>query len=233
MSDKIPVGIATIVNHGHFERCVESLNKQLLNPEIWVVANTHRVENNVYEYESLHRIDQAFYFEKNLGVAGSWNYLINTFLAEGADYVVITGDDILFTDKSSLNHFKDAVEKDPTHVYYAYNRGFSLFCITKEVWQKVRGFDEGFWPGYYEDNDYYRRMMLAGVGWIGLHFETEHIGSASINSDNVLRSLNQTYFPQNKNRYIAKWGGEPHKETFTIPFNGGAEYPAIGGDRIC
>jgi hypothetical protein len=76
-------------------------------------------------------------------------------------------------------------------------------------------------PQYFADNDYYRRLRLAGYEIIdtGLGV-THHCGaSATIKSDRRRAVMNSATFNLYGEYYRRKWGGTPDKETFTKPFN--------------
>lgn len=78
-------------------------------------------------------------------------------------------------------------------------------------------------PQYYADNDYYRRIRLAGYEIINTELAvTHHNVSSTIKSDPARLYINGITFPLYKRYYEKKWGGEPGKETFSTPFNGNA-----------
>jgi len=83
--------------------------------------------------------------------------------------------------------------------------------------------DVGLWdtnlPQYFSDNDYYRRIALAGYEKIETGIPVDHTPSTTINSDPELKFLNGVTFPLYEQYYTQKWGGKPGKEIFKIPFN--------------
>ena len=95
----------------------------------------------------------------------------------------------------------------------------SLCALNLEMIADVGGYDTIF-PKYFCDNDHTRRMRLAGWETIDSGINTNHIGSQSILSDPKAKFLNDVTFPLYRQYYIRKWGGEPDRETFTVPFNG-------------
>ena len=76
-----------------------------------------------------------------------------------------------------------------------------------------------FFPAYYEDNDYARRAMLAGVlsctamNGIYFHFWSRTIKQGSGGSTDK-------YFQENKKFYQRKWGGDFLSEKYQKPFGG-------------
>lgn len=94
----------------------------------------------------------------------------------------------------------------------------NLCLYKRSVFEKIGYIDVNFYPAYYEDNDYARRAINAGLksctvlNSFYFHFwsRTIHQGSGgSTGSD----------FNKNKNFYITKWGGDFGGETYSIPFN--------------
>jgi hypothetical protein len=84
------------------------------------------------------------------------------------------------------------------------------------VWVEVGEFDEGYWPAYYEDLDWNRRTRLRNVPWSDLGLATEHVGSGTRLADPALQCLVELTYPLNERRYVAKWGGAPEAEEFSV-----------------
>ncbi len=78
----------------------------------------------------------------------------------------------------------------------------AVLAIRKEVWNALGGFDEGFYPGYFEDSDLCLRLKRAGYRVlyqprsVAIHHESGAIGQASLN--------HYKYFHRNRLRYVAK-----------------------------
>ena len=84
--------------------------------------------------------------------------------------------------------------------------------------------DVGLWdqnlPWYHSDEDFYRRVTLAGYEAIDTCIDVNHDYSQTIKSDPVLNFLNAQTFDLYRDYYVKKWGGLPDHEKFTMPFNG-------------
>ncbi len=76
-------------------------------------------------------------------------------------------------------------------------------------------------PQYFSDNDYYRRMRLAGYEIIDTGLPVTHHANASatIKSDAKRGFLNSITFPLYREYYRRKWGAYPPDEHFTRPFD--------------
>jgi GT2 family glycosyltransferase len=160
----------------------------------------------------------------NLGVAPSWNKFIKDAIKDGFDAVIVANDDIRLYE-GSLEKFINAL-KSYEFVSFAGQNAFSFFGLRLSVVDKVGYFDEAFWPAYYEDNDYNMRLKLAGVE---MHIVLEpsyfHAQSATLGKFNSERKLMHHHnFRKNTEYYIKKWGGLPHNETYTEPFDGQENY---------
>lgn len=97
-----------------------------------------------------------------------------------------------------------------------------LACYNPKAYQEIGGYDTNL-PAYFSDNDWYYRLDLAGWERINTGIEVGHgpdgNGSQTINSDPYLKAVNGITFPLYRQYYVAKWGGEPGKEKFRVPFN--------------
>lgn len=99
---------------------------------------------------------------------------------------------------------------------------FSCFVISREC-HKWFQFDEGFIPAYHEDNDFHRRLKLAGFGEkiFGLNVPFLHYGSGTLKANPRMQESWPARFGKCQQYYIEKWGGLPGSETFQVPFNQG------------
>jgi hypothetical protein len=185
-----------------------------------------------------------------MGCAESWNVGVKDAIARGFDKILILNNDIVIHQdaiKQLLKRFKkgdvgmvtcmdvkgqcnniptalfELNSRDFKGIPEAPNPNFSAFMISKECYEKVGEFDEGFEKAYHEDNDWHRRMMLCNENAIvlptALFF---HFGSGTQNNaDGIGRPIvSGEQFNKNLQYYISKWGGdhEGNKETLSVPF---------------
>lgn len=118
--------------------------------------------------------------------------------------------------------------------------GFTWAAVNRELIETIGLIDEhSFFPIYFDDNDYYRRCMVAGVEWIedsgSIHGADGHGASLTILSDQAARSGNSRSFTQNSYEYQLKWGGKPGDEQHSSPWNSGmpvwATRPSVNNRR--
>lgn len=97
------------------------------------------------------------------------------------------------------------------------------FVLTPQLIAKVGCLDENFFPGYYEDNDYYHRIVQSGANVPTIALQANHDRSSTLNSSTKFKKKNQYTFHKNYQYYIEKWGGTPGQEKYKTPF--GKDYP--------
>lgn len=151
----------------------------------------------------------------NLGVAGSWNHIIK--MRPKARWWAIFNFDLIPGpgDLERLEEHMDTVGG------VAMLSSFSAFALDRDAVQRAGMFDESFSPAYFEDNDFARRCELAGVSVVGLPSGAMHRNSSTLSLSQEAREGNHRTFSENRDLYVSKWGGLPHREVYTTPFDRG------------
>lgn len=188
--------------------------------------------------------------ETNTGCGGGWNQGVKYALDNGFTHIIIANNDVLFspfTIQALYNRMKrdprvllcsavDVIKEIPIPQLVlgedqdvnhkpdteAPHPNFSLFMITPETIEKVGWFDEGFFPAYFEDNDYHYRLKLAGGTDCAIANTTAvfiHYGSRTQNQNVAAPIVPGNMFNSNRDFFIRKWGGAPGNERFTHPYN--------------
>lgn len=170
---------------------------------------------------------------RNIGCAGAWNVICEWAAPRNLPVVILNDDCAVAADT-----FKQMlVTPGPT---FLCARGFSCFRLDPAIYRRIGRFDEEFYPAYFEDTDYRRRCALAGITideWSCEEIEIIAPGrtrtpSGIIHGKHAADGSYQGWlgeklawfwsrYEANKQRYAAKWGGPPGKETFSTPFNRG------------
>lgn len=100
---------------------------------------------------------------------------------------------------------------------------FSCYTLGENVINHVGYFDEEISPGYgyFEDNDYYRRMTLAGFRLeIAEGCMVTHGGSSTIKKlSQHDRAEHNRKFTLAQANFVKKWGGTPGRERYTRPYD--------------
>lgn len=128
----------------------------------------------------------------NLGVAASWNLGIKLFPHHTRWF--FSSNDMVYH-PGALEMLATA-ERDEITLSDKFPY-WQTFAIGDMVVDKIGLFDEGFYPAYFEDTDYQRRAVAAGVGMTSLPLAISHDNSSTINSDPHLMGKNATTFAYN------------------------------------
>lgn len=151
-------------------------------------------------------------YPQNIGVAASWNLGLDC----GADYTIICSQSCRLT-HIPLSAICDKITSlnNPYGVYFG-GQGYHFIAIGRALVDLIGNFDENFWPGYGEDDDYTHRMQLAGVGYV----DDGECGVTSIGWGIQKRSGvlgNLQWVGRIRSYYEHKWGSIPGH--FPTPFN--------------
>ena len=154
--------------------------------------------------------------ESNLGVAGSWNYLIEKGISNGYNYFLILNDDIILKkdEESIYNIILKYGSDNFIRSEQFYN--WSAFILSKNIYLRIGRFDIGFVRCYFEDNDYEYRMKLENIPIV---YDKELNAEVYRNSMTIQKEPYLNNFNNNMNYYISKWGGMPNEEKYNTPFN--------------
>jgi GT2 family glycosyltransferase len=134
----------------------------------------------------------------NLGVAGSWNLGIKSFPYAHRWFIV--SNDVVFR-SGALEKLATARRDEITLTADAPN--WQAFALGDEAVTDLGLFDEcGFYPAYFEDNDYMRRAQFAGVNIRKLDLDLTHDNSSTIKAG--YQSKNEKTFFANQRLYQAK-----------------------------
>lgn len=192
---------------------VEALDwycENLPNTEILILDNGEQdipcLTEKVWIWES----------EVNLGVAGSWNFLIQKAIQGGEQNFLILNDDIILQ-KSELEIDALIAMGSPNTFHRPrpfYN--WSAFILRKSIFDAVGEFDTNFEKCFFEDNDYEYRMKLKGVQ---IKYEDGLAPEVYRNSMTIQKDPLLGGYIENRDYYIQKWGGLPNEETYKKPFD--------------
>ena len=217
---KITVLVPTLTRFDLLDRFIISLNKQTKKAdELIIIDNSN---GQCYQYPGADIVKA-----NNIGVAGAWN--IGLKKADPNGLLIICNDDNVLK-PNAIEELVKLAENNPEAPFLASaGGGFSFFALRpKMAIENVGYFDEGYFPAYYEDNDYHYRMQLAGYdNFICTDQELYEMGvdgnaSQTVNgiqTPDIIKEYIHAGFKSNQYRYICKWGGLPGKEKFDKPFN--------------
>jgi len=206
----VNVCIPTLNSYEELDRCIHSLRSNTVDK---IVVLDNGLGHVPASLPNLRYIKSPY----NYGVAKSWNLMIGLT----AGIRIICNDDVLFEQdsvKQMVDDYDDNNIISPAGL--GYMNVFSCFLIPEKIIQEVGLFDEKISPnyGYFEDNDYFRRLTLAGFGVKFSQAKVQHLGSSTMKHMTPDQERkHHTKFNMAKKNYIKKWGGEPGSETRTTP----------------
>ena len=138
----------------------------------------------------------------NLGMSGSWNLAIKLYPHE--EYWMFSSADTHWI-PGSLEQLHNESGKGKLVMT---TEGWSAFSIGEDMIKNVGLFDEYFYPIYYEDNDYYERVMRSNMkdGYVHgtIKVNAPHGASQTINSDQKLMNRNHETFVKNGDYFNKK-----------------------------
>lgn len=175
-------------------------------------------------------------WDNNIGVAAAWNKGLKQAVRDGRRYALIANDDILLetqTVRNCYEYIRDAdvtvvspnfcvPDRDGSQMYFDRSLGviesIHWSCVFIDIYKLVEScgwFDENFFPAYFEDNDMFYRMHLAGQKH---HLLTE-FGFYHKQSATCATVITQDDWNRCESYYQYKWGGRPGEEVFDHPYN--------------
>jgi len=197
------LGVPTLCCYDLLQRLLDSAERGSVKPDGYIIVdNGGKARARLRLPPNVQVIEPG----RNLGVAASWNLLLD---AAGDEPIVISNDDL------TLGHEAFAALSAAAMAHPLVTVGdWALFAQAPECTRVVGYYDESFYPAYYEDTDYAYRMRLCGFPRHNVHVEATHVGSATIKAAPHLNVGRSGPY------YHAKWGGPPGHERFTVPFGG-------------
>jgi GT2 family glycosyltransferase len=201
---------------------------------------------------------QYFPYGINRGVSRSWNEGLYASFDDGNAATLLVNDDLFFYE-GGFDEFADFVLSEcrrvphfgtvsvfgldtgtagPVGAGKFYQRphwqGAACMAVGEGAIEAIGYFDQNFWPAYFEDADYFRRLDLSGIPTLwDERILLEHNRSQTVRADFLLKRLHDERTRRNEQYYIRKWGGlrgwggpdaSPGLEIFTHPFND----PSVG-----
>jgi GT2 family glycosyltransferase len=174
----------------------------------------------------------------NQGVAASWNEGLRRAAAARCDVTYVVNDDVTF-EPGCLEALAKAIltrgelvlvsgyetpSEDNLERKLKPRATYACFAVGREFLDVTGGFDEQFFPAYFEDNDMKRRLTLLAedrghqvdMRVTGAHYR--HVGSATQNRDPDHPVVSPEQYMENKRRFLLKWGGLPEHERHRTPY---------------
>jgi GT2 family glycosyltransferase len=166
--------------------------------EILIVNNG----KEVYEPKRKDLNVRVLNLPSNLGMSGSWNLTIKLYPHE--DYWMFSSADNNWIPGSLEQLHNTSSENNVVMT----TEWWSSFSVGSNIVREVGLFDEYFYPIYFEDNDYYERVMRSSFkdNYIssGITVNAPNGASQTINSDEKLMNRNNETFLKNEEYFQQK-----------------------------
>ena len=209
------LAIPTLTRYDLCRRLIEHVERtSTRKPDSYLIIDN----GDAFDAEALGLGDRVVVYRpgRNLGVSASWNYALRK--SHPDKHVAIVNDDVL-PEPNELALLYDCLEAHRGQAVHARAEGYGFFAQSPETTTRVGDYDERFWPAYYEDRDYERRLKLAGVLRVDVAPPTQKEGSQTLAAaDDELRRTIERGLYRNCRYYARKWGGPPGEERFAKPF---------------
>ena len=220
-------GIPTYTQFDDCRKAVETIiNSSTLVPDMFLIVDNSETGVGA---EALTDLAQTYpdrvhiLIRRENILSGAWNDIMHAGIDHDFDYVIVANDDVT-PHPGSIQALVDAAINRPDVAMWNGSghsgNSYSFFLLQKWAYSQIGAFDENFKPAYYEDNDYDRRIKLAGLIREEVSAATfDHIGSATAKSFSEARwIIHHASFSNNGKYYQRKWGGMPQFEQFRVPF---------------
>ena len=96
----------------------------------------------------------------NAGCTVAWNMGLKWAMDEGIDWCIWMSAAVRFGERGGLDFIEALAANPHAHVVESQARGHFL-AVHRRVTERIGYCDENFWPSYYQDTDWARRVWLA------------------------------------------------------------------------
>lgn len=215
-----PLIVIPAVHEATTRECVARIDQKFHRDVIVIDNSRHKFARSL-------SVGHVVAPELNLGVARSWNLGVDLLRHTGRDFLVILSASVQFND--GMNSFLQALEANQDQMGLMTQEGWHCIALHRRVFEAIGRFDTNFYPAYYEDSDFIRRMELARIhepcGSITLPGTTIDADRAQVAHGMKLANI-QVNMGACRDYFVEKWGAEPvytsqaeRDKMFKHPFN--------------
>jgi GT2 family glycosyltransferase len=195
----IPVlGFATLKRFDLAERLMMSIDYPV---EHLIVLDNSGTQEWMPPRVSMAKYQWNIQVPQGLGLVGAWNLIVKS--SPSAPYWVLVNDDAWFEPGALA---KIAEKADPNALSFVdIVPDWSCIVLGERVVEKVGLYDERFYPLYFDDNDYERRIDKKGIEIKRIDAKVHHENSSTLKSG--YQSQNSVSFRANEalmNKKIAE-----------------------------
>jgi len=206
---KLIIGIPTLNRADLLNEALEKYFEDFQETEIFIVDNGNQSIITREEKFAIYRPTE------NLGVAKSWNTIMDYAEKIEATHVLMLNDDIYLG--KTEHGIKVLLKSNENADFINSFHNWCSYILTVDAWKKAGKFDEEFFPAYFEDNSFDYKMTLIGAKkeWTSFLDPFTYRNSMTIAKDPTINNR----FALNRQMYINMWGGLPTEEKYLTKFN--------------
>ncbi len=119
------------------------------------------------------------------------------------EYLMVVNNDIMWTHGGLQSLCVPGVVTSPSVNHIPQKFWGSFFCIPRSVYEKIGGLDEQFEIGYYEDDDYVKRLDEAGIEMRAVQCNVNTPGQSTMSQFDI-----KDLMARNKAKFNKKWNIE-------------------------
>lgn len=168
------------------------------------------------------------HFPENIGISRAWNIGAHEVVDKKLDYLVVMSATMLF--EKGMRDLVAQMEANSNPYGLETQHIWHLICIKRRTIERIGYFDENFYPAYYEDSDYIRRMELAGIHVVMSRVQRLPKVEIAAGTQGDAHAMKKSGLKVNmmgcRQYFIDKWGYEPRYESqevrdymYVYPFN--------------
>ena len=205
---------------------LDSILAQTIPVNIFAINNGSE-DNTARVLEGLGHEHIVVHAYPQLGVSRAWNLGLKYLFDHGEERVLVVNQDVVllpqtYEELDRHGHvFNTAVSVSDLHGLSSFvpslhyiprpHPDFSCFRITKQAYRAIGPFDEGFYPAWFEDNDYHIRAARAGIELQCIDIPFYHLGGGTMKraSNKDREEYYNPGFDRSKKRFFEKWGVLP------------------------
>jgi GT2 family glycosyltransferase len=200
----IPVlGFATLKRFDLAERLMLSIDHPV---EHLIVIDNSGTQDWMPPRVSMAKYQWNIQVPQGLGLVGAWNLIVKS--SPSAPYWVLVNDDAWFEPGALA---KIAEKADPNALSFVdIVPDWSCIVLGERVVEKVGLYDERFYPLYFDDNDYERRIDKKGIEIKRIDAKVHHENSSTLKSG--FQSKNSVSYKANNELFNKKIAENDYSE---------------------
>ena len=149
---KLIIGIPTLNRADLLNEALEKYFEDFKDTDIFIVDNGNQSIITREEKFAIYRPAE------NLGVAKSWNMIMDYADKLNATHVLMLNDDIYLG--RTEHEIKMVLRNNQNADFINSFHNWCSYILTVDIWKKAGKFDEEFFPAYFEDNSFDYKMTL-------------------------------------------------------------------------